>query len=204
MSDWSESVDIMNDMQIAKLIKKKKRLLVLLNDYDTGYTISAVVLSQNFEIIEIVLDEICRQWLRNGCNGFDMKSPISNPMSFWTEQDVLQYIKQNNLPISKVYGEVVVKDDGGYQYGATLCDCGKLCTTGAKRTGCIFCMYGAHCKGDERFLLLKKNHPRQYEYCMGGGAYDTDGFWKPTKDGLGMKHVIDEINKIYGDGFIKY
>ena len=145
-----------------------------------------------------------QQWLRNGCNGFDMKSPISNPMSFWTEQDVLQYIKQNNLPISKVYGEVVVKDDGGYQYGATLCDCGKLCTTGAKRTGCIFCMYSAHCKGDERFLLLKKNHPRQYEYCMGGGAYDTDGFWKPTKDGLGMKHVIDELNKIYGDGFIKY
>lgn len=145
-----------------------------------------------------------QQWLRNGCNGFDMKSPISNPMSFWTEQDVLQYIKQNNLPISKVYGEVVVKDDGGYQYGATLCDCGKLCTTDAKRTGCIFCMYSAHCKGDERFLLLKKIHPRQYEYCMGGGAYDTDGFWKPTKDGLGMKHVIDELNKIYGDGFIKY
>lgn len=145
-----------------------------------------------------------QQWLRNGCNGFDMKLPISNPMSFWTEQDVLQYIKRNNLPIANVYGEVVVKDGGGYQYGATLCDCGKLCTTGAKRTGCIFCMYSAHRKGDERFLLLKKNHPRQYEYCMGGGAYDTDGFWKPTKDGLGMKHVIDEINKIYGDGFIKY
>lgn len=62
MSDWSERVEIMNDMQIAKLIKKKKRLLVILNDYDTGYNISAVVLSQNFEIIEIVEDEICRQW----------------------------------------------------------------------------------------------------------------------------------------------
>lgn len=34
-----------------------------------------------------------QQWLKNGCNGFDMKSPISNPMSFWTEQDVLLYIK---------------------------------------------------------------------------------------------------------------
>lgn len=45
-----------------------------------------------------------QQWLRNGCNGFEMKSPISNPMSFWTEQDVLQYIRQNKLPISKVYG----------------------------------------------------------------------------------------------------
>ena len=33
------------------------------------------------------------QWLKNGCNGFNMKSPISNPMSFWTEQDVLLYIR---------------------------------------------------------------------------------------------------------------
>lgn len=35
------------------------------------------------------------QWLRNGCNGFGMTSPISNPMSFWTEQDVLLYIELN-------------------------------------------------------------------------------------------------------------
>lgn len=34
-----------------------------------------------------------QQWLKNGCNGFDMKSPISNPMSFWTEQDVFTYIR---------------------------------------------------------------------------------------------------------------
>jgi 3'-phosphoadenosine 5'-phosphosulfate sulfotransferase (PAPS reductase)/FAD synthetase len=33
-----------------------------------------------------------QKWLQNGCNGFDMKSPISNPMAFWTEQDVLEYI----------------------------------------------------------------------------------------------------------------
>lgn len=35
------------------------------------------------------------QWLRNGCNGFEMTSPISNPMSFWSEQDVLLYIELN-------------------------------------------------------------------------------------------------------------
>lgn len=49
-------------MQIAKLIKKKKRLLVILNDYDTGYAISVVVLNQNFEVIEDVPDRICNQW----------------------------------------------------------------------------------------------------------------------------------------------
>ena len=36
-----------------------------------------------------------QKWLQNGCNGFEMKNPISNPMSFWTEQDVLLYIKEN-------------------------------------------------------------------------------------------------------------
>ena len=41
---------------------KKKRLLVILNDYDTWYHISVVVLNQNFEVIENVPEEICRQW----------------------------------------------------------------------------------------------------------------------------------------------
>lgn len=146
------------------------------------------------------------QWLRNGCNGFEMKNPISNPMSFWTEQDILQYIKQNNLPIASVYGEVVYGQKDGEQYDNTLCDCGgKLCTTGCDRTGCIFCGFAAHLdKGQSRFERLKRTHPRQYEYCMGGGAYDTDGLWKPTKEGLGMAKCIDTLNSIYGKDFIKY
>ena len=32
-------------------------------------------------------------WIKNGCNAFNAKNPISNPMSFWTEQDVLTYIR---------------------------------------------------------------------------------------------------------------
>ena len=46
-------------------------------------------------------------WIKHGCNAFESKHPISNPMSFWTEQDVLLYIKENNLPICSVYGDVV-------------------------------------------------------------------------------------------------
>ena len=147
-----------------------------------------------------------KQWLKNGCNGFEMKSPISNPMSFWTEQDVLQYIKDNNLPIASVYGDVVYSDDNGLLYDNLIIDgiSNKLCTTGCKRTGCIFCAFGAHLeKGESRFERLKRTHPRQYEYCIGGGEY-VDGVWKPNKQGLGMGHVFDELNKIYGDGFIKY
>lgn len=33
-----------------------------------------------------------QHWIKNGCNGFEMKNPISNPIAFWTEQDILQYI----------------------------------------------------------------------------------------------------------------
>ena len=32
------------------------------------------------------------EWIKNGCNAFLKKRPISNPMSFWTEKDVLTYI----------------------------------------------------------------------------------------------------------------
>ena len=51
------------------------------------------------------------------------------------------------------------------------------------------------CISQERFTLN--------EYCMGGGAYDEDGLWKPNKEGLGMAHVIEVCNKIYGKNFIK-
>lgn len=145
------------------------------------------------------------EWLNRGCNAFEGKRIRSNPLSFWTEQDILAYIKENNLPIASVYGDVVYRASDGLIYNNTIMGCGKLCTTGCHRTGCIFCGFGAHReKKQSRFEKLKQTHPRQYEYCMGGGAYDTDGLWKPTKEGLGMAHCIDELNKIYGLDFIKY
>ena len=36
-----------------------------------------------------------QKWLQDGCNAFDVTRPNSKPMSFWTEQDVLIYIKEN-------------------------------------------------------------------------------------------------------------
>lgn len=144
-------------------------------------------------------------WIIHGCNAFDAKAPKSAPMSFWTEQDVLQYIKQNGIPIASVYGDIVYKDESGFEYNNSLTDDGKLYTTGCNRTGCIFCAFGCHLeKEPSRFQRLKETHPRQYEYCIGGGEYDENGIWKPNKQGLGMGHVFCELNKIYGDGFIKY
>lgn len=150
-----------------------------------------------------------KDWLQNGCNAFDGKDPKSKPMSFWTEQDVLQYIKEKQIPIASVYGDVVYENDPDQMriedYGIDGGGREKLTTTGCDRTGCIFCAFGCHLeKEPSRFQRLKETHPRQYKYCIGGGEYDENGVWKPNKQGLGMGHVFDELNKIYGDGFIKY
>ena len=131
-------------------------------------------------------------WLNNGCNAFDAKSPQSSPMSFWTEQDVLEYLRRYKVPYASVYGDIVEEN-------------GKLKTTGCQRTGCVYCGFGAHLqKEPTRFQMLKETHPKLYNYCLNGGEYDDEGLWRPTKDGLGMRHVFEELNRMYGDGFIKY
>ena len=150
-----------------------------------------------------------QQWLQSGCNAYDNKRERSAPMSFWTEQDVLQYIKENNLPIAAVYGDIVYATEPDQyrmeDFGLEDCGTERLATTGCNRTGCIFCGFGCHLeKEPSRFQRLRQTHPRQYAYCLNGGEYGEDGIWRPSKDGLGMRHVFEELNKIYGDDFIRY
>lgn len=141
------------------------------------------------------------QWIAHGCNNFDSGHPISNPMSFWTEQDVLQYIKENNIEICSVYGDII-PEGGQMVFDGMPC---KLCTTGCQRTGCWPCLFGMHLeKGETRLQRLKRTHPRLYEYCISGGEYNEDGLWVANKTGLGYKHVLDELNKIYGKDFMRY
>jgi 3'-phosphoadenosine 5'-phosphosulfate sulfotransferase (PAPS reductase)/FAD synthetase len=52
-------------------------------------------------------------WLKHGCNAFNSNNPKSTPMSFWTEQDVLKYIKMMNIPIASVYGDIKSEIRGG-------------------------------------------------------------------------------------------
>lgn len=113
------------------------------------------------------------KWLRQGCNAFDSKRPMSNPMSFWTGQDVLEYIRRYNIPYCSVYGDILESPDG------------KLYTTGCDRTGCVFCANGVHLqKEPNKFQMLKKTHPALWDYCMRDQA---DG-------GLGMREVLEAIN----------
>lgn len=150
------------------------------------------------------------EWLKQGCNAFDSKRVRSAPMSFWKENDVLQYIYQNNLKIAPVYGSVEKEYDQVQLTFDDVLETDSKCrfrTTGCDRTGCIFCGFGAHLDKYSRFLRLKETHPKQYRYCMEGGEYDIDGIWKPNAKGLGMAHVIDVLNELYskkGKMFINY
>lgn len=137
-------------------------------------------------------------WLRNGCNAYDAKNPKSIPLSFWTEQDILAYILKNNIEIPSVYGDIVSVDEDGMEYDSDLFSASKLRTTGMDRTGCMFCGFGAHLeKEPNRFQRMKITHPKLWNYCINGGAYDEDEMWKPTKEGLGMAKVLDYIGVPY-------
>ena len=143
-----------------------------------------------------------QQWLRNGCNGFEMKTPVSNPISFWTEQDILTYIRTYDIDIAEVYGDIVYEGSDGMFYEGNIFNQNmKLTTTGADRTGCVFCMFGIT-QDTERFLRLKEIEPKKYDYVMRGGKFDEQGLWVPH-NGLGYKFVIDWLNE-NGNLNIKY
>jgi len=109
-------------------------------------------------------------YLKQGCNAFDKKNPSSQPMSFWTEQDVLRYLKEINITYSSIYGDITEEN-------------GVLKTTGEKRTGCMFCMFGIiHDKEPNRFQRMRLTHPKLYNYCM---------------NQLGLKEVLEYIDIPY-------
>lgn len=106
-----------------------------------------------------------KNYLQHACNAYDIQNPRSAPLGFWTEQDVLAYIRDNDIEIPGVYGQVVEGPDG------------ELHTTGVKRTGCIFCGFGLHLdESPTRFQRLKETHPRRWDYVM---------------NRLGMREVLD-------------
>lgn len=167
-------------------------------------------------------------WIRHGCNAYE-GNIMSQPMSFWTEQDVLAYIVLHDLKIASVYGEIVSEDKKGNQYPPIdltgECRSGLKCT-GCQRTGCIFCAFGFHSErsGETRFQRLARTHPRQYEYCIKGGKWSDNPYydptapkmdgdwenwnpkkiWVPSEKGMGMGQLFDMVNEIYGKDFYRY
>ena len=136
-----------------------------------------------------------KSWMQTGCNAFESGNKSSKPIAFWREQDVLRYIYETGLPIAECYGDVKCKKT--HRRDIVTGKCEAYYTTGESRTGCMFCLFGAHCDKAEK--------PRQYEYMMNGGEYDDQGMWIPNGKGLGMAHVIDEFNRLMdGKARIEY
>lgn len=118
-----------------------------------------------------------QEWMRTGCNAFDGRQK-STPMAFWTENDVLEYIKENNIEIASIYGDII---QIGEKTNILNIPTPVYKTTGCSRTGCMFCMFGCHLeKEPNRFQRMKETHPKQYEWCM-----------KPISEGgLGLDEVL--------------
>lgn len=99
-----------------------------------------------------------QKFLQYGFYNLEGKKAQCTPMSIWTDGDVWEYIHRFNLPYCKIY-------DMGYD-----------------RTGCVFCMFGAHLdKEPNRFQKLQRTHPDLWRYCM-----------KPYNEGgLGLREVLE-------------
>jgi len=80
-------------------------------------------------------------YLQTGC--IDEASNKCKPLSFFTKQDIWNFIKMYNLPYCDVY-------DKGENY-----------------TGCAYCGFGCHLEKESRFERLKIREPKRYEQMMG-------------------------------------
>lgn len=90
------------------------------------------------------------EWINYGCNVFHIKRDNQcRPLSFWTDKDINEYIKKNNVSISSLY-------EKGYT-----------------RNGCMYCGFGVHLENGQqnRYQRLKYTHPVQYAYLINNFDY---------------------------------
>lgn len=100
-----------------------------------------------------------QSWIKFGCNGFERQRPLSQPLAFWLEEDILRYLKMTGIPYAPIYGDIV---ESRKKNGTPI-----LKTTGVSRSGCMYCMYGVHLEHEpNRFQLMQVTHPQQYDYCI--------------------------------------
>lgn len=159
------------------------------------------------------------QYAHTGCNVYGGNTVKSQPLGFWTKQDILNYIVENDLEICSVYGDILQDNYG------------QFFLTGEQRTGCMYCAMGVHLeKGCNRFQRMQKTNPERYDYCMrntvvrerknGLKLYQSPVFWNwqieadikkkiaecgpeefyrkyETIKGLGMAQILEYIGVPY-------
>lgn len=142
-------------------------------------------------------------WLKYGCNAFEKKRASCNPMSFWIENDILTYLHELKKEYAASYGEIVPKQkdqlDGQMTLYEVLNDfreC-EFCTTGCKRTGCIFCLFGIT-QDKTRIINLQDQEPKLADYVLRGGEFNEKGMWQPSAEGLGYWFVLAWLDAVGG------
>lgn len=109
-------------------------------------------------------------YLKNGCNAFHNRR--SQPLAFWTDENILSYLRLTKLPYASIYGDIIRDIKSG-----------RLVTSGVSRSGCMYCMFGVHLeKQPNRFQRMELTHPKQYDYCI---------------NRLGCGAVLDYLNISY-------
>lgn len=131
-------------------------------------------------ILALMASESARRkeaYLRTGCNSFDGNRPMSKPIGFWTEQDILRYCVENNIKLAQPYGKIEC-----YEQISLFDNCCHCRTTGENRTGCMFCPVGMHLDHYQKFARLKKYNPKLHDYVM---------------EELGLIRLIEWVKKNY-------
>ena len=113
----------------------------------------------------------------HGCNYVGKSTARSCPFNYFDRQDLLQLALDLNVPVPKIYGQIVRDEDG------------TLRTTKAQRTGCSMCGYGIHLDGrPHHFDLLREQNPKEWEYWMYRCCTDPE-----TGEKYGWGRVLDYI-----------
>lgn len=81
-------------------------------------------------------------WIRKGCIYESHKQIVCNPIIFFTEKDVYDYIKKHRIKLVNIYAK------------------------GMRRTGCYCCGFGCHFRDENNFMILKRLYPHLYKNVM--------------------------------------
>ena len=105
-----------------------------------------------------------------GCNSFAEGREKSYPLSIWTDADIWQFIRENNVELAEIYAK------------------------GVDRTGCVGCGFGAQLKGDRRLETFYRLYPKYYnmvlDFTNNGVTYRealremlaVNGLWLPDEN----------------------
>jgi 3'-phosphoadenosine 5'-phosphosulfate sulfotransferase (PAPS reductase)/FAD synthetase len=128
--------------------------------------------------------------IKNGCNYFSKTTIRSCPFAPFLRQDLLQLALDLDVPVPKIYGEIV-RDPND-----------ELRTTRAQRTGCSMCGFGIHIEPrPHRFDRLRADNPSEWDFWMNRCATDENGEkygWGRVLDyiGVGWREPIEEVEQM--------